>query len=67
MDRHFNGFLVIDKPEGISSHQVVQTIRHQLKVRKAGHLGTLDPMATGVLPLALGGATRLIRFNILLT
>ena len=62
MDRHLNGFLVIDKPEGISSHQVVHTIRHKLKIRKAGHLGTLDPMATGVLPLALGGATRLIRF-----
>ena len=56
------GFLVIDKAEGMTSHEVVQLVRHQLQIRKIGHLGTLDPMATGVLPLAIGRATRLARF-----
>jgi tRNA pseudouridine55 synthase len=58
----FNGFLVIDKPEGMTSHDVVQVVRRRLGMRKVGHLGTLDPMATGVLPLALGKATRLVGF-----
>jgi tRNA pseudouridine55 synthase len=55
-----DGFLVIDKPEGMTSHDVVQVVRRRLALRKVGHLGTLDPMATGVLPLALGKATRLV-------
>ena len=55
-----DGFLVIDKPEGMTSHDVVQVVRRRLGLRKVGHLGTLDPMATGVLPLALGKATRLV-------
>lgn len=46
----------------MTSHDVVQAVRHRLGVRKVGHLGTLDPMATGVLPLALGKATRLVEF-----
>jgi tRNA pseudouridine55 synthase len=57
-----NGILVIDKPEGMTSHDVVQAIRKRFRTSKVGHLGTLDPMATGVLPLALGLATRLGRF-----
>jgi tRNA pseudouridine55 synthase len=57
-----DGFLVIDKPEGMTSHDVVQVVRRRMGVRKVGHLGTLDPMATGVLPLALGKATRLVEF-----
>jgi tRNA pseudouridine55 synthase len=57
-----DGFLVIDKPEGMTSHDVVQFVRRRLRTRKVGHLGTLDPMATGVLPLALGRATRLVEF-----
>jgi tRNA pseudouridine55 synthase len=57
-----SGFLVIDKPEGPTSHDVVQIVRRQLSGRKVGHLGTLDPMATGVLPLAIGKATRLVKF-----
>jgi tRNA pseudouridine55 synthase len=61
-DSAINGFLVIDKPEGITSHDVVAAVRRCLSVRKAGHLGTLDPMATGVLPVAVGKATRLVRF-----
>ncbi len=55
-------FLVIDKPVGITSHDVVAAVRAVLGVEKVGHTGTLDPFATGVLPLALGGATRLIQF-----
>jgi len=56
-----NGFLVIDKPEGISSHGVVQQVRRWAGQRRVGHLGTLDPLALGVLPLALGEATKLSR------
>ncbi len=57
-----NGFFVLDKPEGMTSHDVVQAVRRHLKLSRIGHLGTLDPLATGVLPLALGRATRLIEF-----
>ena len=55
-------FLVIDKPPGITSHDVVAAVRAVTGVKKVGHTGTLDPFATGVLPLALGAATRLIQF-----
>jgi len=54
-----DGFLVIDKPAGVTSHDVVQRVRHWAKQRRVGHLGTLDPLATGVLPIALGEATKL--------
>ena len=54
--------LVIDKPEGMTSHDVVNRVRHILKERSVGHLGTLDPMATGVLPLLVGRYTRLAQF-----
>lgn len=57
-----NGFLVIDKPQGVTSFDVVRTVRRTLKVRRVGHCGTLDPMATGVLPVAIGEATRLVEF-----
>ena len=57
-----SGFLVIDKPEGVTSHEAVQLVRRRLGIRKVGHLGTLDPLATGVLPMAIGKATRLIQF-----
>ena len=56
------GFLVIDKPEGISSHHVVAIFRALLGRPKTGHTGTLDPFATGVLVLAFGTYTRLISF-----
>ena len=56
------GFLVVDKPAGMTSHDVVDGVRRRLGVRKAGHLGTLDPMATGVLPVSVGKATRLARY-----
>ena len=57
-----NGILIIDKAEGITSHDVVQAVRKKLRVSKVGHLGTLDPMATGVLPVSVGKATRLAQF-----
>ena len=57
-----NGILVIDKPEGMTSHDVVLAIRKKLHVEKAGHLGTLDPMATGVLPVCVGKATRVAQY-----
>lgn len=55
-----NGWLVIDKPEGMSSATVVGKVRRLTNARKAGHAGTLDPMATGVLPIALGEATKTV-------
>jgi tRNA pseudouridine55 synthase len=57
-----NGVLVIDKPTGMTSHDVVNRVRRLLKEKSVGHLGTLDPMATGVLPLLLGRLTRLAQF-----
>jgi tRNA pseudouridine55 synthase len=57
-----SGFLVIDKPSGMTSTAVVTTVRRVTRVKKSGHAGTLDPMATGLLAIALGPATRLIRF-----
>lgn len=56
------GFLNVDKPGGVTSHDVVAKIRRGLSVKKVGHAGTLDPMATGVLILCLGGATRLSEY-----
>ena len=57
-----NGVLVIDKPQGLTSHDVVIRVRRLAGERSVGHLGTLDPMATGVLPLVLGSFTRLAQF-----
>lgn len=57
-----DGVVVIDKPRGISSHDAVQRLRKLLNVKRVGHLGTLDPLATGVLPLVVGKATRLSQF-----
>jgi tRNA pseudouridine55 synthase len=57
-----DGVLVIDKPAGPTSHDMVDRVRRALDVRRVGHTGTLDPFATGVLPLCLGKATRLARF-----
>lgn len=54
--------LVVDKPEGPTSHDVVARVRRLTGCRRVGHTGTLDPMATGVLPIVLGRATRLARF-----
>lgn len=57
-----DGFLVIDKPAGISSHDVVNRVRRILGTKKVGHTGTLDPFATGVLPVAVGEGTKAIQF-----
>jgi tRNA pseudouridine55 synthase len=57
-----NGVLVIDKPAGMTSHDVVNRVRRLLAERSVGHLGTLDPAATGVLPLVAGRLTRLAQF-----
>lgn len=59
-----NGVLVIDKPKGWTSHDVVARVRKILKVKKAGHGGTLDPLATGVLPIYLDEGTKLVPFNL---
>ena len=57
-----SGIVVIDKPQGITSHDVVAKVRKKLGTRKVGHAGTLDPMATGVLVLGVNQATRLLDF-----
>lgn len=57
-----NGFFVIDKPAGITSHDVVSRVRRILGTRKVGHTGTLDPFATGVLPIAVNDGTKVIPF-----
>ena len=57
-----NGFLLIDKPSGISSGQCIYFLRSVLNQRKIGHCGTLDPLATGMLPLCLGQATRFSKY-----
>jgi len=57
-----NGVLIIDKPAGMTSFDVVRQVRRMVNTRRVGHAGTLDPMATGVLPVAVGTATRLIEY-----
>jgi len=57
-----SGVLVIDKPAGLTSHDVVAGVRRILKIRQVGHFGTLDPFATGVLPVSAGKATRFAQF-----
>ena len=57
-----NGIIVIDKPQGMTSHDVVSFLRQKTGVKRIGHTGTLDPMATGVLPVFIGKATRLIEY-----
>ncbi len=57
-----DGVVVIDKPQGLTSHDVVSAARRALREERLGHTGTLDPLAQGVLPLACGRDTRLVRF-----
>ena len=57
-----NGWLIIDKPAGLTSNRVIQKIKNHIKPKKIGHAGTLDPDATGVLPVALGEATKVIPY-----
>jgi tRNA pseudouridine55 synthase len=62
MPRGPEGLLLLDKPKGMTSHDVVDAVRRTLGTRKVGHAGTLDPMATGLLLVGAGRATRLLRF-----
>ncbi len=62
MSRGIDGLLVVDKPEGITSLDVVREIKHRFGAKKAGHIGTLDPFATGVLPIVLNEGTKLVPF-----
>jgi tRNA pseudouridine55 synthase len=57
-----DGIVLVDKPFGVTSHDVVDAVRRALGTRKVGHAGTLDPMATGLLVLGVGRATRLLRY-----
>ena len=57
-----DGILIIDKPEGFTSHDVVARVRRILRTKRVGHTGTLDPFATGVLVLLIGKAPRLAQF-----
>lgn len=59
-----NGVIVIDKPKGYTSHDVVNVIRKELNIKKVGHTGTLDPNATGVLPILIGDATKISKYLI---
>src|SRR2546422_10546590 len=54
-----DGILLIDKPLGITSHKVIEIVRRKLNIKKVGHAGTLDPLATGLLIIMLGKATKL--------
>ena len=57
-----NGWLILDKPQGLNSTKAVSRVKHLFNAQKAGHAGTLDPLATGVLPIALGEATKTVPF-----
>src|SRR3954469_7735595 len=59
-----DGILIIDKPTGITSHKVIEIIRKKLKIKRVGHAGTLDPLATGLLIIMIGKATKLSNFLI---
>lgn len=61
-NQNINGWIILDKPQGISSNQALRKVQYLLHAKKAGHIGTLDPFATGVLPLAFGEATKLIPY-----
>jgi tRNA pseudouridine55 synthase len=58
MKRHLSAFLLLDKPVGLSSNRVLQRVKRLFNVKKAGHVGTLDPLASGMLPICFGAATR---------
>lgn len=62
MKREIDGLLIVDKPEGITSLDVVKEVKRRFCAKKAGHIGTLDPFATGVLPIAINEGTKLVPF-----
>src|SRR4030067_1084653 len=57
-----DGLLIVDKPDGISSLDAVKEVKRRFRVKKAGHIGTLDPFATGVLPVVMNEGTKLVPF-----
>jgi tRNA pseudouridine55 synthase len=57
--RRLDGILLLDKPAGLSSNQALQRVRHLFRAEKGGHTGSLDPLATGLLPLCFGEATKI--------
>ena len=57
--RKLDGILLLDKPQGLSSNQALQRVRHLFRAEKAGHTGSLDPLATGLLPVCFGEATKI--------
>lgn len=62
MKRNINGILLLDKPTGMTSNDALQKVKHLYQARKAGHTGSLDPLATGMLPICFGEATKFSRF-----
>ena len=60
--RNVDGILLLDKPKGLTSNQALQSVKHMFNARKAGHTGSLDPLATGMLPICLGEATKISGF-----
>src|SRR5277367_7177636 len=60
--RPLDGWLIVDKPQGLTSTDVVNRVRRWFDARKAGHGGTLDPLATGLLPIAFGAATKTVPY-----
>ena len=60
----FEGILLVDKPSGITSHNIVDRLRKKLNMKKIGHAGTLDPLATGLMILLIGKATKVSQFLI---
>src|SRR5918993_3438166 len=60
--RNVNGWIVLDKPVGLTSTEAVARVKRAFEAAKAGHAGTLDPLASGCLPIALGGATKTVSF-----
>ena len=56
------GFVIVDKPPGLTSHDCVNRLRKAIGIKRVGHGGTLDPSVTGVLPIAIGSATRLLTY-----
>ena len=63
-DPSFEGILLVDKPSGITSHDIVDRLRRKLKMKKVGHAGTLDPLATGLMIMLIGKATKVSQFLI---
>lgn len=60
--RNLHGVILLDKPAGMSSNQALQKVKYRLKAKKAGHTGSLDPLATGLLPICLGQATKVSEY-----